>query len=123
MSRSILGHRSSGRDRAGAARRPRKVHLDLELLEGRKVPAYLAAGNLEIVGSNIVDNVRVQDVTVNGVAKVRVTHNGSVQDFNASSITGRIRFFGYGGNDRFDYYGSRNCYADGGSGNDFLSAD
>lgn len=104
-------------------RRPRKVSLGLESLEERAVPAYLSGGNLNIVGSNAVDNVKVQDMTVNGVAKIRVTHNGVVQNFNAASVTGRIQFWGYGGNDRFDYYGQKACYADGGAGNDFLSAD
>lgn len=97
--------------------------LGVESLETREVPAYLYGGNLEIVGSSAVDTVKVQDLTVGGVAKIRVTHNGVVQDFNASSVTGRVMFWGYAGNDNFDYYGAKRCYADGGTGNDFLSAD
>ena len=100
-----------------------KTKLGVESLETREVPAALYGGNLEIVGSNAVDNVKVQDLTVGGVAKIRVTHNGVVQDFNASSVSGRVMFWGYGGNDRFDYYGAKACYADGGSGDDFLSSD
>lgn len=96
--------------------------LKVEGLETREVPAYLSGGNLEIVGSNSVDNVVVQDVTVGGVAKVRVNHNGVVQDFSAASVT-KVRFWGYAGNDRFDYYGGESCYADGGAGDDFLSSD
>lgn len=113
----------TGRSQPMGLRRLPMVCLQIEGLEAREVPAYVAAGNLEIVGSNAVDNVKVQDVTVNGVAKVRVTHNGVVQDFIASSISGRVRFWGYGSDDRFDYYGSKHIFADGGTGNDYLSSD
>src|SRR5436305_1778819 len=99
------------------------VSLGIETLEGRAMPAYLSGGNLQIVGSDAADNVKVQDLTVNGAAIVRVTHNGYSQDFGAAAVTGRVMFWGYGGNDSFDYYGAKTCYADGGSGNDYLSAD
>lgn len=54
---------------------------------------------------------------------IRVTHNNFTQDFNAPYITGQVRFFGYGGNDSFNYHGSKNNYANGGAGNDYLSGD
>lgn len=101
----------------------RKATLKLEALETRLTPAYISGGNLEIVGSSATDTVKVTHVYVNSVERIRVTHNGSTQDFTASAVTGKVRFWGYAGNDRFDYYGTRACYADGGAGNDFLSAD
>ena len=61
--------------------------------------AYLAAGNLEIVGTNASDAVEVRHVTVNSISKIRVNHNGTIQDFNASSVTGKVRFWGYACND------------------------
>ena len=111
---------------AGGASRRRRQTLPnggAEILEIRQVPAAVVAGNLQIVGSDAVDNVKVEDVNVGGVNMIRVTQNGAVQNFRASSVTGRAMFWGYGGNDSFDYYGQKACYADGGSGNDFLSSD
>jgi Ca2+-binding RTX toxin-like protein len=97
--------------------------LGMESLESRQLMAAVVSGNLDIVGSNSADNVKVEDVVISGISRIRVTQNGNVQTFNASSVTGRVRFWGYGGNDRFDYYGGKNCYVDGGAGNDFISAD
>jgi Ca2+-binding RTX toxin-like protein len=99
------------------------VSLGVESLEGREVPAYLAGGNLDIVGTNAADAVRVDDVRVAGVALIRVNHNGAVQYFKPSDVTGRVMFWGYGGNDSFEYHGGKSCYADGGAGNDYLSTD
>lgn len=82
-----------------------RASLTLECLEERAAPAYLSAGNLMIVGSNAVDHVVVKDVTINGLAKIQVNHNGFVQNFSASSVTGKVMFWGYGGNDFLDYYG------------------
>jgi Ca2+-binding RTX toxin-like protein len=94
--------------------------LGMERLETREMPATLSGGNLVITGASAVDTVLVQDTTVSGVAKIKVTHNGSVQYFNTSGVTGRITFQGLGGNDRFEYTGAKNCTADGGTGNDTL---
>ena len=94
-----------------------------ESLEARKVPAAVVAGNLNIVGSNRVDRVEVDDVTINGQPTIVVNHNGYVQYFNRFAVPGEIRFWGYGGNDTFDYIGTKDCYLDGGAGNDYLSGD
>lgn len=99
-----------------------RANLKVECLEERATPAYLAGGNLEIVGSNLADYVVVKDVVVNNIAKIQVTQNGYTQSFNASSV-GQIRFWGYGGSDSFAYCGGKSVYGDGGDGNDFLSAD
>jgi Ca2+-binding RTX toxin-like protein len=94
-----------------------------ESLEARRVPAAVVNGNLQIVGSNYVDNVQVNDVTIGSTQYLKVQHNGSTQYFFRSSVYGQIQFWGYGGNDSFNYNGSKNVYAHGGDGNDFLSSD
>lgn len=92
-----------------------------ETLESRKVPAAVFAGNLQIVGSNRVDNVLVDDMNINGQPVIRVIHNGFTQFFNRASVYGEIQFWGYGSNDLFDYNGFKDCFADGGAGNDYLA--
>jgi Ca2+-binding RTX toxin-like protein len=97
--------------------------LSVQPLESREVPAYLSLGNLYIVGTDAADTVVVKDVRTGGAARIRVNHNGVVQNFYAANVPGQIVFFGYGGNDSFDYYGRKRVYAEGGDGDDFLSAD
>lgn len=105
------------------ARRRDRATQTPTALESRKLLAAVVGGNLKIVGSNRVDNVLVDDVTVNGRSMIRVNHNGFKQLFNRSSVSGEIQFWGYGGNDNFDYLGTKDCYLDGGTGNDYLSGD
>lgn len=107
---------SSARRRDPATRTP--THL-----EDRKLLAAVVGGNLQIAGSNGIDNVLVDDVTVSGRSMIRVNHNGYTQYFNRTSVPGEIQFWGYGGNDSFDYVGTKDCYLDGGTGNDYLSGD
>ena len=102
----------------------RKRHSDeqaIPALESRKLPAAIIAGNLQIVGSNFNDRVQVDDLFVNGRAAIRVIQNGYVQFFNQNSFNGEVRFYGYAGNDWFDYNGFRDCYVEGGAGSDYLS--
>lgn len=103
------------------ARRRIQSETSIGALESRKVPAAVFAGNLQIVGSNRVDRVLVDDMNINGQPVVRVIHNGFTQFFNDASISGEIQFWGYGGNDVFDYNGFIDCFADGGTGNDYLA--
>jgi len=101
--------------------------IRFETLENRQLMAgdvYVStAGNLVIQGTDNRDVAEVRDVRVNGTNMIRVTLNGETSDFRQSKVTGRINFYGYGGNDRFNYIGTKNCMADGGAGNDFLSGD
>ncbi len=87
-------------------------------LESRNLLAAIVSGNLIIQGTSRSDTVIVDDMVVNGRDMVRVVQNGFTQYFDDWRITGEIRFFGYQGNDLFDYAGIIDCYVEGGSGND-----
>lgn len=87
-------------------------------LESRNLLAAIVSGNLIIQGTSRSDTVIVDDMVVNGRDVVRVVQNGFTQYFDDWRITGEIRFFGYQGNDLFDYAGIIDCYVEAGSGND-----
>lgn len=100
-------------------RRPASTR-DITTLESRRLPAAIVGGNLQISGTNRSDTVIVDDMLVSGQDVVRVVQNGYTQFFSASAITGEIRFWGYKGNDIFDYAGTFDTYVDAGSGNDSI---
>lgn len=101
------------------SRRSSATH-DIISLESRRLPAAIVSGNLQISGTNRSDTVVVDDMFVNGQDVVRVVQNGYTQYFSAFAITGEIRFWGYKGNDIFDYAGTFDCYVDAGAGNDLI---
>lgn len=89
-------------------------------LESRKLLAAIVGGNLQIQGTNRSDTIVVDDMVVGGQDVIRVIQNGYTQFFNAYAVTGEIRFWGYNGNDIFDYAGIVDCYVEAGSGNDLI---
>jgi len=103
------------------SRRRAQRETTTDVLESRKVPAAVIAGNLQIIGSNRADRVLVDDMNVNGQPLIRVIQNGFTQFFNRPSVYGEIQFWGNGGNDYFDYNGFKDCFANGGVGNDYLA--
>lgn len=117
----------SGKRTSNSKKRCTRKAIRLEALENRQLMAgdvYIStAGNLVIQGTDNRDVAEVRDLRVNGTNMIRVTLNGTTTDFARSKVTGRISFYGYGDNDRFNYIGTKNVMADGGSGNDFLSGD
>jgi Ca2+-binding RTX toxin-like protein len=121
--------------------------LKCESLELRENPSsYLdSAGNLIIVGTEAADSVTVfyEAGSSSGLysmpPRFKVTENGVTTSHTAWWMTGRIYFYGYGGNDYFNNYANATAvtayghggddtligygqadYLDGGTGNDTL---
>jgi Ca2+-binding RTX toxin-like protein len=99
----------------------------LEGLEERRVmSASLVGGNIVINQSNLNDTATVTQTTgIFGLQfiKVQETIGGVTQSpksFFAPLVTGRIVYFGNGGDDVFDNLTSLKCTAFGGAGNDIL---
>jgi Ca2+-binding RTX toxin-like protein len=99
----------------------------LEGLEERRVmSANLVGGNIVITQSNGNDTATVTQTTgIFGLQfiKVQETIGGVTQSpksFFAPLVTGRIVYFGNGGDDVFDNLTSIKCTAFGGAGNDIL---
>ena len=101
----------------------RGVSLGVESLENREVPAQLSGGNLLIYGTGGDDEVVVKNVYYHGVCYIQVDCNGYVQKFKSSCVTGQVKFWGYNGDDYFDYTGCKSCWVDGGYGDDHISCD
>lgn len=101
----------------------RGVSLNCESLETREVPAKLYGGNILIKGTEGDDEVIVKNVMSHGECYIQVDCNGYVQKFKASSVTGYVKYWGYDGNDYFDYSGQKKCYVDGGEGDDYIGGD
>jgi Ca2+-binding RTX toxin-like protein len=100
----------------------RNSRPDLESLENRMTPSVtLSQGNLFIYGTGGNDYASVgYESNTNGVFIKVFDNNNPPQRFLASSITGRIVFYGYEGNDTFANNTNIRCSAYGMAGQDAL---
>jgi Ca2+-binding RTX toxin-like protein len=95
----------------------------VEALGDRLVPAVtLSGGEIYITGTDGNDSAVADYVYLgSGNYGVRITENGNTgTQIPLSQVTGRIIFYGYGGNDYFANNTSLRTYAHGGEGSDSL---
>src|SRR5262245_19697340 len=100
------------------------LHLALELLEARDVPAAtLTNGVLTVQGTDMGDQITIDHVVGPGPGDIRVTENGQATDFPAGLVR-RVRVFGNGGNDYISHnVGGINAVLHGGDGADDIHGD